>query len=68
MRRKIIGISIVAVFAVAIVFGGVHAALEVIEANAGPTGAADGEYVPRLAGEGSGDPTIAALKNVCLFH
>ena len=36
MNRKIIGLCIIVVFAVAIVFGGVHSALAVIDATAAP--------------------------------
>lgn len=67
-NRKLIGICIVVVFAVAIVFGGVHSALEVIEATSSPMMPASDEYVPRLAAESSDDPAMAALKYVCLFH
>ena len=49
MDRKIIGVFIVAVFAVAIVIGGVHSALSVIEASAASKNPAEGEYVARLA-------------------
>ncbi len=66
--RKIIGICIVAVIAVAVVLGGVHSALEVMEASATPASPAVGEYAPRLAGEPKDDPATAALRYVCLFH
>ena len=63
LSRKVVGICIVAVFAVVFVFGGVHYALEIIEASA-----ESGERVPRLAAEPDDDPAVAALKYVCLFH
>ncbi|MXZ90903.1 MAG: hypothetical protein F4W95_01855 [Chloroflexi bacterium] len=68
LSRKVIGVGMVVVFAAAIVFGGVHSALEVIEATSSPMQPASGEYVPRLAAESSDDPAVAALKYVCLFH
>ena len=66
--RKFIGFCIVAVFAVAIVFGGVHSALEVIEATSSSGALTAGEYVPRLAAEPNDEPAVAALRYVCLFH
>ena len=68
LSRKVVGVGIVVVFAVAIVFGGVHSALAVMEATSSPMAPASGEYVPRLAAESSDDPAVAALKYVCLFH
>ena len=68
MNRKIIGFCIVAVFAVAIVFGGVHSTLAVIEATAAPAESVEGEYVARLAATGDEDPAVAALRYVCPFH
>ena len=68
MDRKIIGVFIVAVFAVAIVIGGVHSALSVIEASAASTNPAEGEYVARLATDNDQDPALAALRYVCPFH
>ena len=68
MNRKIIGLCVVAVFAVAIVFGGVHSALEVIEATSANQNPPDGEYVARLAMSNDDDPAIAALRYVCPFH
>ena len=66
--RKLVGFCIVAVFAVAIVFGGVHSALEVIEATSSPAAPTAAEYVPRLAAEPNDAPALAALRYVCLFH
>ena len=68
MHRKIIGLTIIVVFAAAIVFGGVHSALEIIEATSTPANPADGEYVARLASAGEEDPALAALRYVCPFH
>ena len=68
MNRKIIGLCIIVVFAVAIVFGGVHSALAVIDATAVPAQPAEGEYVARLATAGEEDPAVAALRYVCPFH
>ena len=68
MDRKIIGVFIVAVFAVAIVIGGVHSALSVIEASAASRNTAEGEYVARLATDNDQDPALAALRYVCPFH
>ena len=68
MNRKIIGLCIVAVFAVAIVFGGVHSVLSVIDASAASTDAGEGEYVARLATGNDQDPALAALRYVCPFH
>ncbi len=65
MDKKIIGLFIVAVFAVAIVFGGVHSVLSVIDASAD---AGEGEYVARLATDNDQDPALAALRYVCPFH
>lgn len=64
LSQKIVGICIVGIFAVAIVFGGVHYTLEMIEASS-----QSGEYVKRLATEPrNDDPAVTALKYVCLFH
>lgn len=68
MNRKIIGLSIVVVFAVVIVFGGIHYALEIIEASATSNNPAEGEYVDRLDTSSQEDPALAALRSVCLFH
>ena len=68
MNRKIIGLCIVAVFAVAIVFGGVHSVISVIEASAASQNPSDGEYVTRLTTGGDQNSALAALRNVCLFH
>ena len=65
MNRKIIGFVILAVFAGALVFGGVGSVMEVIEAASAQP--AEGEYVARLASEDE-DPALAALKYVCPFH
>lgn len=68
LSRKVVGVCIVAVFAAAIMFGGVHYALEVIEATSGSGEGVPGEQVPRLATDPYDDPAVAALKYVCLFH
>ncbi len=68
LSRKVVGVCMVVVFAVAIVFGGVHYTLEIIEASSATGERASGEYVPRLAAEPNDDPAVAALKYVCLFH
>ncbi len=68
MDKKIIGFFIVAVFAVAIVFGGVHSVLSVIDASAASKNTAEGEYVARLATGNDQDPALAALRYVCPFH
>ena len=68
MNRKIIGVAMIAVFAVAIVFGGVHSTLAVIEATSASAAPGDGEYVARLATASDDDPAVSALKYVCLFH
>ena len=73
LSRKVVGVCIVVVFAVVFVFGGVHYALEIIEASSVsgervPGERASGEYAPRLAAEADNDPAVAALKYVCLFH
>ncbi len=68
MNPKIIGLCIVIVFAVAIVFGGIHYSLAIIEASSASAGPAEGEYVARLAPDAQEDPAISALKYVCLFH
>ena len=67
MNRKIIGFVILAVFAGALVFGGVGSVMEVIEAASAPTQPVEGEYVARLAAKDD-DPALAALKYVCPFH
>ena len=67
MVAKVIGVSIITVFAASILFGGIHSAILVIEA----TDAADpdrGEYVPRLADDDEQDPALTALRYVCPFH
>ena len=73
LSRKVVGVCMVVVFAVAIVFGGVHYTLEIIEASSASGEAVSeehvtGEYVPRLATGPNDDPAVAALKYVCLFH
>ena len=68
LSRKIIGFCIVAVFAVAIVFGGVHSALSVIEATADAANPDTGDYVARLDATENDDPALAALRYVCPFH
>lgn len=68
LSRKVVGVCIVAVFAVVFVFGGVHYGLEVIEAASASGDRGSEEQVPRLAGEPNDDPAVAALKYVCLFH
>ena len=68
LRRKIIGLCIVAVFAVAIVLGGVHSAISVIEATSDAANPDTGDYVARLDTAGDEDPALASLKYVCLFH
>ena len=68
MKRKTIGIGILAVLAAAIVFGTVGSVMEVIEAASAPPPAAAGEYVARLAPSGDDNPALEALKYVCPFH
>ena len=68
MDKKIIGLFIVAVFAVTIVFGSVHSVLSVIDASAASKNPAEGEYVARLATDNDQDPALAALRYVCPFH
>lgn len=64
MKRKVIGISVVAIMAAAIVFGTVGSVMEIIAAT---TPATDAEYAPRLAA-GDDNPALAALKYACPFH
>ncbi len=68
MNRKIIGLFIIAVLAVAIVFGGVHSALSVIEASSASRAPVEGDYVARLDTNNQDDPAIEALRYVCPFH
>ncbi len=68
MNRKIIGLSIIIIFAVVIVFGGIHYALEIIEASSASANPVEGEYVSRLDTGSSEDPALSALRSVCLFH
>ena len=68
MNRKIIGLSILVVFACAMVFGAVGSVMEVIEAASAVQEPVEGEYVARLASENEDDPALAALKYVCPFH
>lgn len=68
MKRKVIGIGVVALLAAALVFGTVGAVLEVA-ASATARAPQEGDYVARLADGGSDDAVaIAALKYVCPFH
>lgn len=68
MNRKFIGLAIIAVFAVVIVFGGIHYTLEIIEASSGTQAQTGGDYAPRLDADPREDPALQALKSVCLFH
>ena len=68
MNGKFIGLAIVAVFAVVILFGGIHYTLEVLEASSASGARTSDEYVPRLDSGADEDPALAALKSVCLFH
>ena len=68
MNRKFIGLAIIAVFAVVIVFGGIHYTLEVIEAASASKAEAGRDYAPRLDTDAREDPALQALKSVCLFH
>ena len=68
MKRKIIGIGIIAVLAAAILFGTIGSVMEVIEASAATQPATEGEYVARLATAEGENPALEALKYVCPFH
>ena len=68
MNRKFIGLAIIAVFAVVIVFGGIHYTLEIIEATSASKAETGEDYAPRLDPRGYEDPALAALRSVCLFH
>lgn len=65
MKRKVIGIGVVAVLAAAILFGTVGSVLEVVAATARNPG---GEYAARLTGGPEDGAALAALKYVCPFH
>ena len=68
MKRKVIGVGVIALLAAALVFGTVGAVMEVVASATGPV-AQEGDYVARLADGGNDDAVaIAALKYVCPFH
>ena len=68
MKRKVIGISIIAALAAAILFGTVGSALEVIAAMPAAGNPGEGEYAARLTGGEADNAALAALKYVCPFH
>ena len=68
MIPKIIGVTIITVFAASILFGGIHSAILVIEATDAAAEPSSGEFVPRLAPDDEQDPALAALRYVCPFH
>ena len=69
MKRKVIGIGVVALLGAALVFGTVGSVMEVVESATAPA-PQEGDYVGRLADrDGDADAAaIAALKYVCPFH
>lgn len=68
MKRKVIGIGVVAVLAAAILFGTVGSVLEVVAATAAARNHGGGEYAARLTGGPEDGAALAALKYVCPFH
>ena len=64
MKRELIGVGIISLFAAVIIFGTVGSVMEVIEAASAPP-ESEGEYVRRLAASGNDSPAIEALKYVC---
>lgn len=67
MKRKVIGIGVVALLGAALVFGTVGSVMEVVE-SATATAPQEGDYVGRLADRDGDAAAIAALKYVCPFH
>ena len=68
MKRKVIGIGVVALLGAALVFGTVGSVMEVVASATAPA-PQEGDYVGRLADGGRDDAAaIAALKYVCPFH
>lgn len=65
MNRKVIGLSIIAVMAAAIIFGTIGSVMEVIAAA---SSSAEPDYVPRLTSNQQEDAALAALRYVCPFH
>lgn len=68
MKRKVIGIGVVAVLAAAILFGTVGSVMEVVAATAAARNPDGGEYAARLTGGPEDGAALAALKYVCPFH
>lgn len=68
MKRKVIGIGIIAVLAAAILFGTVGSALEVVAATAAARNGGGGEYAVRLTAGPEDSAALVALKYVCPFH
>ena len=68
MKRKTVGIGVLAVLAGAILFGTVGSVMEVVAATSAPPPAVEGEYVARLAPPTHENPALEALKYACPFH